>query len=117
MTIKDELKSKLKKSNEKEDDELELKATEMIEEFLIPKFREIAQKKPECDYLKITFHNNMGGWFYTSNIDDWSKRRKSPYKVSVVSKAVKIAYKFDIEARSLEENYVADDYEFVLDLR
>ena len=78
MSIRTELKEKLHKVlNEQAGEErrLELEAIKMIEEFVIPKFREIADVQPTSSILRIDFHSNIGCWNYTSNINNWDKRK------------------------------------------
>lgn len=87
MTIKEELKEQFQQA----------KARAMIEEFLIPKFREIAKAYPLAPYLTIKFHHIAGCWFYTSNIDDWEDKKEAQYDYEVVNKALKIAKEYDIE--------------------
>ena len=109
MSIRTELKEKLHKVlNEQAGEErrLELEAIKMIEEFVIPKFREI-----------VDFHSNIGCWNYTSNINNWDKRKNSPYDYPVVSKAVKIASQFDIEGKITDDGSGGDILSFILDLR
>ena len=89
----------------------------MIEEFVIPKFREIADVQPTSSILRIDFHSNIGCWNYTSNINNWDKRKNSPYDYPVVSKAVKIAFKFDIEGKITDDGSGGDTLSFILDLR
>lgn len=120
MSIRTELKEKLHKVTNKQAEEerrLELEAIKMIEEFVIPKFREIADAQPTSSILRIDFHSNIGCWNYTSNINNWDKRKNSPYDYSVVSKAVKIAFKFDIEGKIIDDGSGGDTLSFILDLR
>lgn len=70
MTIKDELKAKFRQDKvkqKKEKRELEGEAREFIEEFIIPKFRKIAEKRPASKHLSISFWSNIGCWYYTSS--------------------------------------------------
>ena len=53
----------------------------------------------------------------TININNWDKRKNSPYDYSVVSKAVKIAFKFDIEGKITDDGSGGDTLSFILDLR
>ena len=120
MTIKDELKAKLQQVKAKQDKEkrnLESKARKFIEEFIIPKFREIAEKKPTSEYLTISFWSNIDCWYYTSDIDGWDQRHDSPYDFSVVSTAVELAEKeFDIEASETDDGAGGRSLTFCLDL-
>lgn len=120
MTIKEELKAKLqqvKEKQEKANRDLEGEARTFISEFIIPKFREIAEKKPTYEHLRISFSCNIGCWYYTSDIDGWD-RHDSPYDFSVVSKAVELAKKeFDIEAYESDDGAGGTYLEFYLELR
>ncbi len=120
MSIKSELKAKylqnVQKEQSKNDQNLELEARKMIEEFIIPKFRKIAEKQPTSSYLSIKFHNNIGCWCYTSNIDSWNCRKDSQYNFQVVYKAVKIATEFDIEATKTDDGSGGTTLSFSLDL-
>lgn len=119
MSIRSELKANLQKVRKKqtvEEQNLELQARKMIEEFIIPKFRKINEKHPTSSFLEIEFHNNIGCWCYTSDIDSWESRKESPYDYSVVSKAVKIAKDFDIEAKRIDDGSGGDTFSFTLDL-
>ena len=118
MSIKDELRAKLKNQPKTEVDlELEGKAIQMIEEFIIPKFRCIAESKPSLNYLEISFHDNIGGFFYTSDIDSWFNRRGCIYEKEVVEMAMKLAPRYDIEVFKINNSGGGDTYRFVLDLR
>ena len=119
MSIRSELKANLQKVRKKqtvEEPNLELQARKMIEEFIIPKFRKINEKHPTSSFLKIEFHNNIGCWCYTSDIDRWEDRKESPYDYLVVSEAVKIAKDFDIEAKQADDGSGGDTFSFTLDL-
>ena len=119
MSIKSELKEKLQKvrgMQTEEERKLENAARKMIEEFIIPKFRRIAELNPTSSFLRIEFHSNIGCWCYTSDIDKWEDRKKSPYDYSVVSKAVKIAIEFDIDAKKTDDGGGGDTFCFTLDL-
>lgn len=119
MSIKTELKAKLQKTRENQEKkgrEIQSEARKFIEEFIIPKFREISDEEPTYDYLWITFHNNIGCWNYTSNFDDWNHRKKSKYDYEVVSVAVELAKEFDIEANKCDDGAGGKDLTFVLNL-
>ncbi len=119
MSIRSELKANLQKVRKKqtvEEPNLELQARKMIEEFIIPKFRKINEEHPTSSFLKIEFHSNIGCWCYTSDIDSWENRKESPYDYSVVSKAVKIAKDFDIEAKKVDDGSGGNTFSFTLDL-
>ena len=119
MSIRSELKANLQKGRENQSEEerkLEIEARKMIEEFIIPKFRKIAEIYPTSSLLRIEFHSNIGCWCYTSYIDKWEDRKKSPYSYSVVSKAVKIAIEFEIEAKKTDDGSGGDTFCFILDL-
>lgn len=88
----------------------------MIEEFIIPKFRKIAEIHPTSSFLSIRLHSNIGCWYYTSDIDSLENRKDSPYDYSVVSRAVKIAKDFDIEAKKFDDGGGGDIFSFTLDL-
>ena len=119
MSIKSELKANLQKVREKQaekDRNLDLEARKMIEEFIIPKFRKIAESQPTESYLRIEFHNNIGCWCYTSNIESWNYRKDSKYDYQVVCKAVEIAKDFDIEAKKSDDGGGGTTLSFTLDL-
>lgn len=119
MSIRSELKANLQKGRENQSEEerkLEIEARKMIEEFIIPKFRKIAEIYPTSSLLRIEFHSNIGCWCYTSDIDKWEDRKKSPYSYFVVSKAVKIAIEFEIEAKKTDDGSGGDTFCFILDL-
>lgn len=119
MSIRTEPEARLQKSyaNQSEEEQnLELEAEKMINEFIIPKFRKISMLQPTLSFLRIEFHINTGCWHYTSNIDSWEKRKKSPYSYYVVSKAVKIAKFFDIEAEKTDDFSCGYKFSFTLDL-
>lgn len=119
MSIKTELKAKLQKTRENQDKkerDIQSEARKFIEEFIIPKFREISDKEPTYDYLYITFTNNIGCWYYTSNIDKWENRKDSEYDYDVVSVAVELAKEFDIEANKCDDSAGGKDLTFVLNL-
>ncbi|MCI8362300.1 MAG: hypothetical protein HFJ41_04085 [Clostridia bacterium] len=106
MTIKEELKEQLKQAKAKQSEterDLEAEAKVMIEEFLIPKFREIAKTYPLNSLLYVDFNSNIGCWYYTSNIDGLEGRKKSSYDYKVVSKAIDIANEYDIEAKTTDD--------------
>ena len=120
MSIRTELKEKLHKVTKKQAEEerrLELEAIKMIEEFVIPKFRKIADVQPTSSVLRIDFHNNIGGFNYTSDIDNWNNRKRSPYDFYVVLRAVKIAPRYDIEGEITDDGSCGDTLSFILDLR
>jgi len=138
MSIKDELQRKLD-SNEQRNAELRAKskaeteakqklereARNMIDEFIIPKFREIASRSPKTTYLYIRFHYRTAFRYrkvitYKSNIDDWNAPKSkplfmsdydwrvfdhaswhdSPYSEEVVSAALSLANEYDIHVRT-----------------
>lgn len=118
MSIRSELKAKLQKVKGEQTEQernLEVEAKKMIEEFIIPKFREIADKQT-TSFLWIDFHLNIGCWCYSSNIDHWSERKASPYDSSVVSKAIHLAKDFEIETKESDDDAGGTIYSFVLDL-
>lgn len=119
MTIKEELKKQLQQAKAKQTEEernLEAEAKVMIEEFLIPKFREIAKAYPLAPYLVVKFHSNIGCWCYTSNIDDWEDRKESAYDYKVVSKAIHIAKEYDITAEVTDDGAAGTLFHFSLKL-
>ena len=119
MSIKSELKANLQKVRAKQtekDRNLDLEARIKIEEFIIPKFRKIAESQPTESYLRIEFHNNIGCWCYTSSIDSWNYRKNSQYDYQVVCRAVEIAKDFDIEAKETDDGGGGTRLSFTLDL-
>lgn len=119
MSIKTELKAKLQKNKEnhqKKERDIQSEARRFIEEFIIPKFREISDKEQTSDYLYITFTNNIGCWYYTSSIDKWENRKDSEYDYEVVSMAVELAEEFDIEANKCGDGAGGKDLIFALNL-
>ena len=118
MSIKDELKEKFKnRVKTQEELKLEAEAINMLEEFIIPKFRDIANARPYLYCLEIAFHDNISGFFYTSDIDEYRSKKASPYKRDVVEMAVDIDYKYDIEACKVFNKLGGISYRFILDLR
>lgn len=119
MSIKSELKANLQKVRCKQtemDRSLESKARKMIQEFIIPKFRKIAESQPTNSYLSIEFHSNCGWWCYTSSIDSWDCRKDSEYDYMVVYRAVEIAKDYDIEAKKSDDGAGGTTFSFTLDL-
>lgn len=119
MSIKTELKAKLQKNKEnhqKKERDIQSEARRFIEEFIIPKFREISDKEQTSDYPYITFTNNIGCWYYTSSIDKWENRKDSEYDYEVVSMAVELAEEFDIEANKCGDGAGGKDLIFALNL-
>jgi len=119
MSIKSELKDKLRKEKEeqkKQEGESALEASKFIEEFIIPKFREISKKRPTLSILQIQFHNTLGGLFYTSSVESWDCKKASTYDPSIIMRAVQIANDFEIEAKSMNYNEGGEEYTFTLDL-
>jgi len=119
MSIKSELKANLQKAREKQAEkerDLELEARKMIEKFIIPEFRRIAESRPTASFLEIEFHNNIGGFFYTSTINSWEYKKTSQYDPTIVCKAIEIAQDFDIEAKSRDDGGGGRVYSFTLDL-
>ena len=76
---------------------LEPVARKMLEEFIIPKFKEIAEEKPSY-ILHIDFEFNIDTWFYRTNIDDITDRNISPYCFKVVRVAINLAKEYNIKA-------------------
>lgn len=119
MTIKEELKEQLQQAKAKQAEaerNLEAEAKAMIEEFLIPKFREIAKAYPFALYLFVNFHSNIGCWCYTSNIDDWEDRKESSYDYNVVFKATHVASEYDITAKVTDDGSGGTLFNFSLKL-
>lgn len=119
MSIKSELKANFqqaKANQNKKERDLECEAKKMIEEFIIPKFRDIAKTYPLSPCLSIKFYYNIGGRYYTSNIDSLMDRKKSPYDYHVVYKAIELAEQFDIEADSIDDGEGGRMLSFVLNL-
>lgn len=100
MSIRTELMKKdemVKKEQVQEKENFEEK--DFIENFLIPKFREIKEKLPNVAYLKISFNKCGFCFMFKTNIDDWEN---SKFNYTIVSNAVKLAENYDIIA---SENY------------
>lgn len=119
MSIKTELKAIQKEALEtrkKENEKLEKQAKIFIEKFIIPEFRRIAESRPMASILKIEFHNNIGGFFYTSTINSWEYKKTSQYDHTIVCKAIEIAQDFDIEAKSCDDGAGGVVYVFSVDL-
>ncbi len=121
MTIKSELKAKLQQTKVKQEEEkrdLENKAREFILEFIIPMFRKISEEKPTLEYLSIIFYNGFNRNSYTSSLknNDWIYEKDSPYDYSVISKAVKLAAEYDIEASEKVDASGSRYLTFYLDL-
>lgn len=119
MTIKEELRKQLQQAKAKQTEverNLEAEARVMIEELVIPKFRECAKAFPLSPLLAIRFHNNIGCWCYTSNVDDWEYRKQPPYDYKVVDKAVEIAKDYDIEAEVIDDGAGGTIHNFTLTL-
>ena len=116
MTIKEELKEKLeqvKKSQSSDNQAIEEEAQKMIDEFIIPKFREIASKQPTADYLEIALYDMLLGWNYTTNID---YKKKVSYSREAIYTAAEIAVKYDIKVIDCRDEYLPN-IKFILDLR
>lgn len=94
MTIKEELKEKLQKARETEAKRNE-EAKKLIEEFIIPHFREIAEIFPLKSYMEIKFLRIYERIGYKSIIDS---KRKLPYSYDTVCKAATVAKEYDIQA-------------------
>ena len=117
MSIKSELKEQYrlyKKEMTEKDLALEKEARKFIEDFIIPKFREIAKKKPGSNYLRIGFSYGMGGCFYNSDIN--KENVKISYDYYMVSKAVKLANEYEISANEYDDRACGRDITFYLDL-
>ena len=82
----------------KKKEELDSKAETFIEEFIIPLFRSTFELRPYEQKLSIKFHSNMGCWCYTTSAIGWGNRVNSPYEYEIVSHAVNLAAKHDIDA-------------------
>lgn len=103
MTIKEELtenyQKAIKRENERKEQNLQIDAIEFIEQFIIPEFRKIHQKKPTSNFVSIAFHQSeCEDLYYRTNLDICNDGTKSTYSIDVVEKAVELAKDFDINA-------------------
>ena len=102
ISIKKELQIKLehhRKNNitlgEMRQEKKENMARNLIDEFLIPKFREIFLKK-RIPYISVSFHEESDNWYYTTSMD-LLKKKVCPYAKDLVVEAINLAADFDIE--------------------
>ena len=119
MSIKDELRekrSKVLQESRLEEQEMDSQAEKFIEEFIIPLFRTTFDARPNEAILYIEFHSNIGCWCYTTNVINWEKRKACPYKYEIVSRAVKLSTKYDIEAAKHDDGSGGDTFKFRLDI-
>ena len=103
MSIKNEILLKRKEAivqsgSTKEDNEKNncIQAIEMLETFIIPKFREMAEEKPTLNHFFIHFYLKGSDWYYNTICN--KKKKKSPYEFQVVKWAVFKAEDYDIGA-------------------
>ena len=120
MTIKEELREKLRQAKAKQwadEQAVEEEARKMIDEFIIPKFRQIATEKPAAEYLFIEMFDCLDSkWFYTSNIDTCEEMKLIPYDRDVIFAATNLAKKQDIEVVMCEDSFLPN-IKFILDLQ
>ena len=121
MSIKTEILLKRKQAIEqsgltKKDNENNnyIKSIEMLETFIIPKFKEMAENHPTVDRFWIVFRSNGSilDYFTTFNMNNTD----SPYDFSVVKLALFKAEDYGIDAEYKKSTHGATILEFYLDL-
>ena len=119
MTIKEELKKKLeqvKKNQLTKNQAIDEESRRVLNDFLIPKFREIAVKRPTEDYLEIHMSDCLNNWWmYTSNIDTYMELKRVSYSKEAVFNVKKYAEEAGIKVVICEDEYMPNVI-FVLDL-
>lgn len=90
-------------------------AKEMIEEFLIPHFREMAQQCPSKQNFSVSFIFDANGIYYFSTIRSFENRKVSPYSEPVILQAMNLAKDYAIDAKS-EDFGLGVIYKFEVDI-
>ncbi len=127
MSIKTELKEKLKQAQERKKElEREEKAAAQIreaearkflEEVVCPMFQKRAEDNPTGVFHSIQFFSGDRKWYYEENEASKLREGRCPYDFDTVETAVKLAKEFDISAVSHLEMFGGQIVRFYLDLR
>lgn len=92
-----------------------IEAKRMIEEFMIPMFRKIAEYQPYQQKFSILFIVTSEKSYYRSSFDSWKERKVSPYPEPVILQAMKIAKNYAIDTEEKDFG-LGEVYKFELDI-
>lgn len=119
MSIRSELKAnwqaKYGKPLTDKDRLLSIEAKELIEEFLIPLFRGMAELCPSKQNFSVSFVYDANGLYYFSTVNRWEYRKVSPYSEPVILRAMNLAKDYAIDAKA-EDFGFGVIYKFELDI-
>lgn len=93
----------------------DIEAKEMITEFLIPHFREMAQQCPSKQNFSVFFIFDANGIYYFSTIRSFENRKVSPYSEPVILQAMNLAKDYSIDAKA-EDFGLGVIYKFEVDI-